>query len=118
MSDAPDRVDVLACRDGEVYRAVGAGHGEAVVAHEEEAGRQRIVPTAVVLLVFGYGFVTDRTLIGLLAALGGGGFYVGDRRSESPVPEVVERDVDRERAERRYDLASVTADPTDTDDGA
>lgn len=118
MSDAPDRVDVLSYRDGEVYRAVGAGHGDDVVeAHEHEAGRRRLtriaVGAVVALVVFGYGLVTERALLGVVAALiVAGGFYVGGRRSESPVPELVERDIDRERAERQYDLEHVTADPT------
>lgn len=117
-SDRPDRVDVLAYRDGAVHRAVEAGRGQAVVsAHESELRRRRLLKmlfgAVVAVVLVGYGVLTGQRLLGGVAALiVAAGFYVGARRGEDPVPEVVERNIDRERAERRYDLASVTADPT------
>ena len=120
--DAPARVDVLRYGSGEEYRAVGAGYGEQVVrVHEEEVRKRRLlrygVGALVVLAVLGYGlFVARQPLVGVVAAalvVGVFAYQVRTGDDQSPVPELVDRNLPVERAVDEYDLdrERISADP-------
>ncbi|MFC7140731.1 hypothetical protein ACFQMA_12985 [Halosimplex aquaticum] len=105
-------VDVLRYHtdDGPVYRTIEAGRGEAVVgAHERELRKRRLlrylIAGAVALASAGYGALADSLLLGVA----GGALFVGvvsvtGADDEELVPKLVEQDIDRRDAERRYEI--------------
>ena len=111
--EVPRHIDVL--RYGEppaiAYRGVEAGDGDVVVeAHETELRRQSWKRGSVgvigVALAVGYSvFILNAPIIGLVA----GGlllavFVYVQRQNRPPCPEVVERNMQLERACAEYDL--------------
>jgi hypothetical protein len=96
------------------YRAVDVGRGEEIrQAHEVEARKRGQMRTAVVVLVIGgilaYGFITGVLLLSVLGASAVATLkYVTGSAPE--LPRIVEQDVDRDRAERQFDLADADED--------
>ena len=107
-----ETVDVLRYgTDGQpVYRAVPSGDGPRIVeAHEEEVRRRRrfraVFVAGIVAIVVGYGVADGTASMGVLA----GGIvavlaWLHVRRLPDPVPEVVERRMSADRANRQYDI--------------
>lgn len=95
-------------------RAVDAGRGEEILrAHQAEARRRGRMRTALVVLAVGalltYGFVTGSLLLAVIGASVVATLeYVTN--SAPTLPRIVEEAVDRDRAERQFDLADVDVD--------
>lgn len=97
------------------YRAVEAGRGEEILrAHAAEARKRGRARTALVVLAVGailaYGFVTGSLLLAVIGASVVATLeYVTN--SATRLPRVVDEDVERDRAERQFDLADADAEP-------
>jgi hypothetical protein len=103
------------------YRAVDAGHGEEIVrAHETEARKRDRMRTflvaVVVAVVAGWGVVQGSLL---LSALGAGAVaaFASVADDDPLLPRVVEADVERERADRLFELVDGTATAANVDGG-
>lgn len=105
-------VDVLRYEsaDGPRIRTVPAGTGQVVVdAHVQERRKRRVLrrllEVVLAAVVAGYALLADRLVLGALGLVAIGIlFAVTDRDGVSVVPELVERNLPRERAERLYDV--------------
>lgn len=101
------------------YRAVDAGRGEEIVrAHETEARKRDQMRTflvaVVVVVVAGWGLIQGSLLLSVLGA-GAVAAFASVADDDPLLPRVVEADVDRERADRLFELVEGTATTPDDD---
>lgn len=106
-------VDVLRYEtpEGETYRPIEAGRGQAVVdAHRREVRKRKVVRWLLLAFVaafaVGYGAFVSRPLLGALtgAIVLVVAYLQDDRWTEEMVPELVERGIRARDAEARYEL--------------
>lgn len=97
-----------------VYRAVDAGRAEEIVrAHEVEARRRDRMRSALVVIAMGgvlaYGYLQASLVLAAIGAgvLGAVAYVTG---SEPKLPRIVAADVDRERADREFELSEDETD--------